>query len=205
MKAPSILVALTAACLGIPGCSETTTTGPEPAAPETLAFDFLNGPEFPGQSHVFRFAADENWMLSTQSDEDQLFTVYGDPTVASFCGGAGNPEFSIQWNNMEHALNIVALKKDFTIYVYEYFSQSPPDFCAYLATNWAYRGTVSYNEVFHRNRENGNRSWKWTVTGVVTDPDGNEYSYFELQHLVRDATGSGGWISEDINVVPRGR
>ena len=204
MRAPTILVVLAAACFGFPGCSE-TVSGPDSAVPEGLAFDFLNGPEFPGQSHVFRFAADETWMLSTQSDEARLFTVYGDPTTQFFCGGAGNPEFSVQWNDVEHALNIVALKKDFTIYVYEYFNQFPPDFCAYLATNWAYRGTVSYNEVFHRNRETANRSWKWTTTGVVTDPDGNEYSYLEVQHLLRDANGSGGWITETIQVTPRGQ
>lgn len=202
MKAP-VLVPVLAAAFVLLGCSD-TPTGPEEATPENLVFDFLNGPAFPGHSHVMRFSEDETWQLATQSDEVQLFTVYGDPTQIFDCGGAGNPEFSVQWNDVEHALNIVALKKKFTIYVYEYFSQQPPDFCGYLATNWAYRGTVSYNEVYHRNEQNGNRSWKWTTNGVVEDPSGKLYSYLEQQHFVRDANGFGGWITETIKVTPRG-
>ena len=204
MKAP-LLVPLLAASFGLVGCSDRPPTEPvvEPAD-AGAHFDFLNGPEAPGQSHLFRFGADEEWMLSTQSDQAQLFTAYGDPTEMFQCGGAGNPEFSVQWNEIENVLNIVAGKKDFTIYVYEYFNVFPPNFCAYLESNWAYRGTASYREVYHDNSGNGNRSWKWTTNGVVYDPDGNPYSFHESQHLVRDANGFGGWIKEDIKVTPRG-
>jgi hypothetical protein len=204
MKAP-LLIPLLAVGFVLVGCSDTPPTEPfERPADAEAGFDFLNGTQVPGQSHVVRFGADETWMLSTQSGEAELFTVYGDPTEAFNCGGSGNPEFSVQWNEMEYALNILALKKDFTIYVYEFFDVFPPDFCAFLADDWAYRGTVSYNEVYHDNGTNGNRSWKWTTNGAVEDQGGNPYSYHELQHLVRDANGFGGWIKEDIKVTPRG-
>jgi hypothetical protein len=205
MKAP-YLVPLLAAGFVLAGCAEPTT------APEQVdtgldsqpAFDFSNGPEMPGQSHLLRFAADEEWLLSTQSNDDQLFTVYGDPSETFFCGGAGNPEFSVQWNDIDDAVSSIAMKKDFTIYVYEFFSQPPADFCDYLATNWAYRGTVSLTETYHDSRVNGTQTWRWTVNGIVYDQDGNPYTFHELQHFARDATFNGAWLSEDIKVTPRG-
>jgi len=206
MKAP-YLVPLLAAGFVLVGCSEQPTALDNSGRSETGAepvFDFMNGPDMPGQSHLVRFAADEQWLLSTQSFEDQLFTVYGDPSVTFFCGGAGNPAYSVQWNDIEGVINILALKKRFTIYVYEMFAVPPADFCDFLANDWAYRGTVSYNEIYHESRQNGNVSWKWTTNGVVYDQDGEPYSFHELQHFARDANFNGAWLKEDIKVRPRG-
>lgn len=201
MKAP-VLVPLLAAGIVLLGCADTPTE-PEPMPP-AAGFDFLNGPEMPGVSFVMRFSANDTWQLGTQSVEDQLFTIYGGAAEISYCGGAGAPEYSVQWNDLETALNIVALKKKFTIYVYEFFDEYPPDFCGYLATNWAYHGTATYNEVSHESLANGNVSWKWTMNGMVEDQSGNPYTYHETQHYVRDANGNGGWITESIKVRPQG-
>jgi hypothetical protein len=212
---PSLIgVAALFAGLALAACSEDTSPlapGAGPVAPEAITPSVTDGPAMPGHSHLIRLGLQE-WIVSTQDPEAEVFTIYGNPEEIFNCGGGGGPEYSVQFNEFETAAgrmrNLLAQGDEINIYVYDFFG--PEDlmgrtFCQYFAEEWKYRGVVHTIETFHRNLIENNSAWQWTTNGTVYDTDGAPYSYHEIQKFRRASNGNAaGWLKESITVTPKG-
>jgi hypothetical protein len=176
--------------------------GREPAAPTTgnsasPSFDFQNGPANPGESGVLRtdFVL-VNW--ETPHPSEGLTVRHFNAEDLDLCGGATPfPTVEIQWVVGQLATQRFAKSDDLPVYVYRYPDVVPPfnnfgtEYCAYLASNWIYRGTSRYLQHDNDYDLSGVRTDAISVnlSGTVFDRAGQRYKYDE-SYVSNDRPGS---------------
>jgi hypothetical protein len=170
---------------------------------------FINGPENPGNSGVYRFE-DYFFVWTTDPERDLTATHYRSDDW-TLCGGAyGFEPAEIQWvtNPRGVAEAVRQLVKDDDAPVLIYQTSAQPgwgDFaaqCEFLANGWLFRGThrtvANDNDLFLGGP--GANSFGWRMHGTVYDHDGNECRYQEIQKGLILPDGEERWIREDILV-----
>lgn len=176
--------------------------GREPAAPTTgnlpgPSFDFQNGPASPGGSGVLR----TDYVLvfwATGDPSQDLLVRHFNAEDLDLCGGATPfPTVEIQWVVGQLATQRFAKSDDLPVYVYRYSDVEPPvnnfgtEYCAYLASNWIYRGTSRYLQHDNDYDLSGVRTNAISVDldGTVFDRAGRQYTYHE-SYVSNDRPGS---------------
>jgi hypothetical protein len=165
---------------------------------EALTLNFMNGPENPGESDVYRW--DGRFIFWTDHPDLNLATEYMYAEDQGWygtwkqyhCGGThDHPKWDMQESgNQENRVTMVAQRKNTPVYVYHSdelgaaYHTDEATFCEYIANEWLYKGEIDmiYTD---------NNSWWWLnpdaqgnpfgfrANGHVWDPDGNRYSYHE--------------------------
>lgn len=202
-----------AACSDTPSAPESAGSADRPASPgvtpaaETLS-GFLNGPESPGNSGVFRFQ-DVFVVITTDPDRD-VFAVHAQADDLFLCGGDSDFELSdIQFvENQETFIRMLLKLEDAPIFLYRN-SDPEPDLCKFLNENWLYNGTHSLvqtdNNLDAFLNDRGANSFGWAARGTVYDKEGNRCKYHEHQNAVWSPDRSSlEWKNEDITVNCQG-
>lgn len=177
----------------------------QPAEPPTAdngtpTFTYLNGPENPGESDVYRWSG--QFIFWTGHDALNLDAEYvpaedlGDYIGAYDCGGSQDfPRWDMQSSgqpDMEHE-HLMGLRRDTPVYVYEldaiseaWNSGDNTTFCDFMASEWLYKGEI--HMVYTDNNWWGNPDYAnpfgFRANGFVVDPDGNPYNYREHVKLL---------------------
>ncbi len=184
---PSTLLLVAALAVS---CSE------QNAPTETLrgpAFNFINGPDNPGESGVFREQDGFIFLVSNDSDRKQPVTTlvirhFQSDDHPVFCDGAPFPTSDEQAiSNPADAVDAIIVltqARELPVLIYPPFPGGDP--CDFLQNGWLFRGTHSLrfqdnNFSFELGRTD---SFGWEGNGVVFDPSGNRYRYTEAQRLV---------------------
>lgn len=209
MKALRIPAALLLLAALVVGCSDQNAPT---ASTQTLLnplFNFMNGPDNPGKSGVFRFES-VVFVASTDPDRDLLaFHFQADDWIG--CGGSsGFEESDVQWvtnpQEAHEAVKSLAQSGETPVFIY-WLSDPEPDFCKFLAENWLYKGTHSVlvhdNDLFVSGP--GANSFGWSAHGTVYDPSGTRCKYSENQNALISPDGEFlGWKNENIRVACQG-
>jgi hypothetical protein len=156
-------------------------------------FNFMNGPELPGNSQVNRLDGPfDYWVQSTDPDRD-LYAFHHE----SACGEQWLVDWDIQFMSPGPPYHINGQAQDQQLYIYDmsdlFDAAGAGTLCEFLEEDWLFRGTHDM-----RATENwtGSGLFQMTANGFVWDPDGNRHSYREHQRY----TSSHGWTHEDIEV-----
>lgn len=209
----TIVLLAFAACSDTPAAPEIRSSSDAPALPgatpvvETLS-GFLNGPESPGNSGVYRFQ--DVFVVVTTDPARDVFAVHAQADDLSLCGGDSGFELSdIQFvENQETVIRMLLKLDDAPIFLYR-LSDQEPDFCRFLTENWVYQGTHSLvqtdNNLDAFLNNTGANSFGWSARGTVYDRDGNRCRYHEHQNAVWSPDRSFfEWKNEDITVNCQG-
>lgn len=176
----------------------------DPGAPATLdlpgpAFDLQNASPSPDQSVVSR--TEFTLVLWGTSDPSQdLLVRHFNAEDIDLCGGATPlPSIEIQWVVAPPATQRLAVTGEVPVYVYRLSDLPPPvnsgtvspEFCAYLVSNWIYRGTSRYLQHDNDFDLSGVRTNAIIIdlTGTVFDRAGQRYAYRE-SFVSNDRPGS---------------
>ena len=170
----------------------------EPAAEavaEAPAFNFMNGPENPGESDVWRYQM--RYIFWTGHEDLNLDAEYiyaedqGKYLNKYDCGGSHDiPGWDIQESgNPDNRVTMVALKKNTPVYVYHlddmyeaYDSNDNATFCDFIANEWLYRGEIDMvytDNNWWANPEVQANPWGFRANGFVWDQEDNRYNYHE--------------------------
>ncbi len=165
---------------------------------------YLNGPENPGNSGVYRFDDEVLFAFTDDPARDLLTTWFDAPNSAFFnCGGERLNFSSGQYiTQAPDILRLLSTLQHVPIYVYRR-SEFTGD-CDYLANEWLYAGHASMinndNDFFLGNP--GADAFGWTAQGYVCDQDGNVYKYHEQQKALVSPEGMfWGFITENIKIT----
>ena len=165
---------------------------------EAPTLNFMNGPENPGESDVWRYQwryifwsghDDLNLAAEYMHAEDQGW--YGGAYKYDCGGSYDHPVWDIQesGNPDNERVPMVAQRKDTPVYVYHlddmyeaYDSGDNSTFCEFIADEWLYRGEI--NMVYTDNNWWGSpevqaNPWGFRANGFVWDQEGNRYNYHE--------------------------
>lgn len=162
---------------------------PENAPPgEAVRFNFLNGPDNPGEAGLFRFEGTP-LLFSIYPAEDLFIAHFQADDSDVFCGGGTSFALAaIQIvANQETVERRLRALKDAPVFIYRW-SDPEPDNCVFFTQNWLYKGTHSMVEV-DNNLEaglnnTGANAFGLTAAGTVYDPEGTRCSYNEHQKFI---------------------
>ena len=208
MKSLRIIATCAIAVALIVGCTEQNTPTESAGPSVDPSFGFLNGPENPGMSGVYRYQ-DGLWFLGTNDPTTDLLVWHLAAEDWWFCDGTeGPPDFDIQNvtnpQGVHDALVQLAKADDLPIYIYRWseFANSTLPWCEKVTDLWLYKGThrMVYNDNDWNVTGSRGNSYHWNAHGTVYDPDGNEYRYQEQQHCVIRANGSFKCPTENIRI-----
>jgi hypothetical protein len=170
-RLPACLLIGIAAMLG--SCTHSTA----PRDDRTTSFGFINGPESPGNSGIFRFN-DTYADLIFDFDAGLLAIIGLNTTVAEFCAGAEDPFDPADFQVKPHQLgevNSLIISKSTTIQILPIPAESEGDFCADFADQPVlYSGTgsiVRTDNNFTATGTNGGRanSFGFATQGTLQD------------------------------------
>jgi hypothetical protein len=184
----------------------------EPAADqvaEAPAFNFMNGPENPGESDVYRF---KDYGTLSIIDFDQGLRVRLYDTFDTWrCGGAADdPIWDYQDVDGDRVKSVNQLQ-EVPLVVYPFPNTPGKDYCDFLAEDWLYRGTgvasVNDNNVFWFTGTGGQNSFITRARGTVEDRAGDLHNLNAISKVVVNGMCCFDWIPlededyEEINVV----
>jgi len=181
--------------------------GEEPATPnfdKGPSFNFMNGPDIPGGSNIFRVQGIP-FTFSWDPDRDVL-AAHFQADNAPFCGGEPFALWDLQAvNNQDDVYRTLWQLRDAPIFIYR-FSDPEPDFCKLLLENWLYQGThsMSFTDNDFFDAAPGAESFNLMGHGTVFDRDGKRYHYTEHQNGLIAPDGTYRVINEDILITTQG-
>jgi hypothetical protein len=172
---------------------------------EAPAFNFMNGPENPGNSPVYRFK-DYGTVVLYDFEQGLLLRLY-DALDTWRCGGsADDPIWDYQDVDGDR-LKSVDQVQEVPLVVYPFNTAGKP-FCEYLAEDWLYKGTVTArandNNVFWFTGTGGNNSFSTRVNGAVEDRVGVLHQLNAINKYVVNGMCCFDWIpleDEDFTEV----
>jgi hypothetical protein len=178
-------------------CDQQPVEPPEATVAESPTIDFMNGPENPGESDVWRYQW--RWIFWTGHDDLNLAAEYMHAEDQGWygtrheydCGGAyDHPKWDIQESgNPDVRVPMVAQRRDTPVYVYylddlyEAFDTGDnATFCDFIASEWLYKGEI--HMVYTDNNwwvHPGVQAnpFGFRANGLVWDQDENRYNYHE--------------------------
>ena len=182
----------------------------EPAAEqiaEAPALNFMNGPENPGNSPVYRFndigpnsvfdfAGGDWWECGPETGclRARLYDTFD----TWRCGGAADDPI---WDYQDvdgDRLKSVNQVKEVPIVVYPYPNTPGKSFCDFLAEDWLYKGTgmarVNDNNVFWFTGTGGNNTYRTGVNGTVEDREGGVHQLIATNSYVVNGMCCFDWI-----------
>ena len=157
-------------------CDQQPAEPPAQQVVEAPAFNFMNGPENPGESPVYRF---RDYGPGSLFDFDRglrarLYDTFA--YAAAGCEGlTGIPIWDYQDVEGDRVRSVSQVR-EVPIVVYPFPNTPGKPFCDFLAEDWLYKGTgyahVNDNNVFWYMGTGGNNSFSVRATGTVEDRAG---------------------------------
>lgn len=176
----------------------------EPAADqvaEAPAFNFMKGPDNPGQSGVFRGLIEDCWWCTTVDGDGYLVALHNQADDMVPCGGSSG---FYPWDAQLVENNSGQLYKqqayDVPLFIYDWgdfwtaCTAGPEVCCPFREEEWLYQGT--HDMVAVDNWQDNRWYVQFMANGVVYDHDGVQYHYREHQKQ----TSEHGWTHEEIIV-----
>ena len=171
----------------------------EPAADqvaEAPAFNFMNGPENPGNSPIYRFK--EYGPNSVFDFERGLRARLYDTFDTWRCGGAADdPLWDYQDVDGDRVQSVNQVQ-EVPIVVYPFPNTPGKSFCDFLAEDWLYKGTgtarVNDNNVFWFTGTGGNNTFSTRVNGTVEDRTGGLHQLNATNKVVVNGMCCFDWI-----------
>ena len=179
---------------------------------EAPAFNFMDGPENPGNSGVDRWVGRrQHWTHTTDPVRD-LWAAHYQADDIGFCGGSQNrPAWDMQVvekGNGGATMN--AQMRDAPVFIYDLGDHNAacadpsPSCCIFLAEDYLYKGThdaTSNDNSWWDTEDQKQNVWQYKAKGIVYDRDGNKYRYREHQKAFYDFDALETiWTIEDIVV-----
>ena len=182
-------------------CDQQPVEPPAEQVAEAPAFNFMNGPDNPGQSGVFRGLIEDCWWCNTVDGDGHLVAVHNQADDMEFCGGSSDfyPwDAQLVENSSGELYKQQAYDVPLFIYLWDDFDSvchpRTDDCCTFRAEEWLYKGT--HDMVALDNWQDNRWYQQFMAHGIVNDPGGVQYSYREHQKL----TSEHGWTHEEIIV-----
>lgn len=200
-----IPLVLTLALFVAVSCDQQPTDVVEQPVATAPAFNFMNGPAFPGNSGLERLSSNETFNYTLDFEAPWLLVTY-DPFEAYAGCTLDFPDDAPPWDIQEKqrvtkdgVLTTRLLQGDLDVTLYDHFiwDTEYTSVCEFLVNDWLYRGTAKF--VVHR--EYLDDVWQRNVAsanGVVEDRDGNLY---RLQYQER--MGGPDWFR--LKLTPIGK
>ncbi|MGB5301879.1 MAG: hypothetical protein WBP10_18055 [Thermoanaerobaculia bacterium] len=142
---------------------------------EAPALNFMNGPENPGNSPVYRFR-DYGYGSVFDFDRGLRVRLYDTFNTVACGGDADYPIWDYQDVDGDRVRSISQVR-EVPVVVYPFPNTPGKEFCDFLAEDWLYKGTgyahINDNNVFWWMGTGGNNSFSVRVNGTVEDPEGN--------------------------------
>jgi hypothetical protein len=207
--AAALALVLAAGCTDQP-TAPTALGDPAPAP----SFDignpgYLNGPEYPGNSGVWRFDTDDGHVFHvfTNDPARDLITTWFDAPNWAFlgCGSSFLEPSSGQYiTDPAGITRAMSTLQGVHVFVYRLSTFSTSNDCEYFANDWLYQGHISSIDVdndFFGVGPGGN-AFGWTAQGTVCDQAGDPYKYHEQQKalILPDGTFAG-FLTENIKIT----
>ena len=205
----SLTFLLTFVCvLALVSCGDDGTYQP-PVDDTTTALDnFLNGPENPGKSGVFRI--DGGVLVAGTTDPERDLVAYHF-FAEDWVGCGGSSGFALADVQVVETPNgvthVIGQYHDIPVYIHR-LSDLPvgapmEEFCDFLANDWLYYGThdLIYTDNDLTGVSNAVASFGWRAHGEVFDRAGEQFHYTENQKALFDTeTFEFRYLVEDIRV-----
>jgi hypothetical protein len=155
-------------------CDQQPVEPPTDQVAEAPTLNFMNGPENPGESPVYRFR-DYGYGSLFDFDRGLRVRLYDTFNTVACGGDVDYPAWDYQDVDGDRVRSISQVR-EVPVVVYPFPNTPGKPFCNFLAEDWLYKGTgyahINDNNVFWWMGTGGNNSFSVRVNGTVEDPAG---------------------------------